>query len=239
MLPSRDYDQAITIFSPEGRLYQVEYALELVNRGAPISGVMSKEGVAFAANETVESILQDPLYSRKIFQFDNHVAACIVGLSSDARVLVEKGRIRCQQNKLLYNEPLDIEVLGRAISDEAQVYTQYAGVRPFGVSMIIGGVDTTGGRLLTTDPSGSYRGYVAVSLGRKSDDGNKALDQKYRDDMSLGEALELAVEVVKLAAEGDISAKTIKGALIPSDTKTFTKVPDEEITRILSKTQNQ
>src|SRR3990170_3033065 len=184
----RAYDRAITIFSPEGRLYQVEYALELVKRGAPIVGVSSKEGVVLAANETPESRLEDPEYFRKIFQLDDHVGAAIAGLSSDARVLISQARIFCQSNRLMYDEPVDIESLTRRLGDLSQVYTQHAGVRPFGVSMIIAGVDNTGPRVLTTDPSGSYRGYKAAAVGRKNEVANKMLEESYKDEITLGNA---------------------------------------------------
>jgi len=229
MISSREYDEAITIFSPDGRLYQVEYALELVKRGAPVAGVTSPEGIVLVANETVETSLQDPRYSWKIFQLDEHVGATIAGLGSDARVLIEQARLLCQQNKLLYDEPLDVEFLARTISDQAQTYTQYAGVRPFGVSMIFGGVDKTGCRLFTTDPSGSYKGYMATALGRKSEEAIAVLDKEYRDNLSLQESLDLALRTVKTASEAEVTSKVIKAAVIPARTRLFRRLTNEEI----------
>jgi len=229
----RAYDRAITIFSPEGRLYQVEYALELVKRGAPIVGVSSPGGAVLAANETPESRLEDPVYFRKIFQLDDHVGAAIAGLSSDARVLIGQARLFCQSNRLLYDEAVDIEVLTRRIGDLAQVYTQHAGVRPFGVSMIIAGVDGSGPRVLTTDPSGSYRGYRATAVGRKSDEANRLLEERYRDDLTLDEAVALAVEAVAAASEGKVTANVVKAAVIPADTRTFRRLTDQEIQKHL------
>lgn len=225
----RAYDRAITIFSPEGRLYQVEYALELVKRGAPIVGVSSPAGVVVAANETPESVLEDAEYFRKIFQLDEHVCVAIAGLSSDARVLINQARVFCQSNRLLYDEVIDVEILTRRIGDISQIYTQHAGVRPFGVSTIIAGVDDTGCRVMTTDPSGSYRGYRAVAVGRKSDDANKLLEEKYKGGMSLDEAVKLAVEAVKIASDGAMSSSNIKVAVIPADTKVFRRLSDEEV----------
>ena len=233
MFMPRAYDRAITIFSPEGRLYQVEYALELVKRGAPIIGIFSPEGAVLAANETPESRLENPEYFRKIFQLDGHVGAAIAGLSSDARVLIAQARLFCQSNRLLYDEPVDIEVLTRRVGDLAQVYTQHAGVRPFGVSMIIAGVDQIRGRVLTTDPSGSYRGYRATAVGRKSDEANRLLEERYRDDISLDEAVGLAVEAVRAASEGDVTSKVVKVAVIPAETRTFRRLTDEEVEKHL------
>ncbi|MFH0850463.1 MAG: archaeal proteasome endopeptidase complex subunit alpha [Candidatus Bathyarchaeota archaeon] len=229
----RAYDRAITIFSPEGRLYQVEYALELVKRGAPIVGVACPQGAIIAANETPESDLEDPEYFRKIYQLDDHVASAIAGLSSDARVLIEQARVYCQSNKLLYDEPLDIEVLARRLGDLAQVYTQHAGVRPFGVSMILAGVDATGSKILTTDPSGAFRGYKATAVGRKSEEANKLLEEKYVDGMSLDEAAKLAVDAVKVASDMEVTAKNVKLATISSDTLAFRRLSEEEVGQLL------
>jgi proteasome alpha subunit len=230
----RAYDRAITIFSPEGRLYQVEYALELVKKGAPIIGVLSKEGTILAANETPESRLEDPIYFKKIFQLDEHIGAAIAGLSSDARVLINQARVFCQSNRLLYDEAVDIEIITRRIGDLAQVYTQHAGVRPFGVSMILAGVDGTGGKILTTDPTGSYRGYKATAIGRKSEEANKLLEERYTEGMSLDDATKLAVDAVKEASDGEVTSKVIKVAVIPTDTKTFRRLSDEEVARFLA-----
>jgi len=230
----RAYDRAITIFSPEGRLYQVEYALELVKRGAPIVGVSCKEGAVIAANETPESDLEDPEYFKKIYQLDDHVASAIAGLSSDARVLIEQARLHCQSNKLLYDEPLDIEVLARRLGDLAQIYTQHAGVRPFGVSMILAGCDVTGSKVITTDPSGAYRGFKATSVGRKSEEASKLLEEKYLDDMSLHDASRLAVEAVKVASDTEVSARNVKVVVVPMDTKMFRRLSEQEVEKLLS-----
>jgi proteasome alpha subunit len=229
----RAYDRAITIFSPEGRLYQVEYALELVKRGAPITGVSCPQGAILAANETPESDLEDPEYFRKIYQLDDHVASAIAGLSSDARVLIEQARVYCQSNKLLYDEPLDIEVLARRLGDLAQMYTQHAGVRPFGVSMIMAGVDATGSKVITTDPSGAYRGFKATAVGRKSDEANKLLEDKYTDGMSLDEAAKLAVDAVKVASDMEVTARNVKVAVIPSETIVFKRLSEAEVEKLL------
>ena len=229
MMRSNQYDAAITIFSPEGRLYQVEYALELVKRGAPIVGVYSPEGVILAADETPESTLDDPNYLKKIFQFDDHVGAAIAGLSSDARVLMGQGRVFCQSNRLLYDEPADIEALIGTLSSRIQVYTQHGGIRPFGVSLIVAGVDTTGPKLMTTDPSGSYRGYKARALGRNADKANTLLDEKYVEGLSMDDAIKLGIEAVDAASGGKVTPATVKVAVIPSEARVFKRLSEEEI----------
>lgn len=233
MMRSNQYDAAITIFSPEGRLYQVEYALELVKRGAPIVGVYSPEGVVLAADETPESTLEDPGYFKKIFQFDDHVGAAIAGLSSDARVLMSQGRVFCQSNRLLYDEPADIDALISTLSGRIQVYTQHGGIRPFGVSLIVAGVDSTGAKLLTTDPSGSYRGYKARALGRNADQANSLLDEKYVEGISLDEAISLAIGAVSVASGGEITPATVKVAVIPSETKVLKRLTEEVVSKYM------
>ncbi len=229
MMRGNQYDAAITMFSPEGRLYQVEYALELVKRGAPIVGVYSPEGVVLAANESPESILEDTTYYRKIFQFDDHIGAAIAGLSSDTRVLIDRGRMYCQSNRLLYDEPADVDGLVGNLSDRIQQYTQHGGVRPFGVSMLIAGVDGVAGKLLTTDPSGSYRGYKARALGRNADDANKLLEDKYVDGLGLDEAIRLAIEAIKTASGDGVTSEVMKVAVIPADTKVMKRLTVEEV----------
>ncbi len=223
------YDRAITVFSPDGRLFQVEYALETVYRGATIIGISCPEGVVIGAEEKIESKLQDPNFSQKIYEVDEHMGAAVVGLSSDARILIDQARIYAQSNRLMYDEPADVEVIAKRIGDLKQLYTQHAGVRPFGVSIIFGGVDRTGNRIFTTDPSGSYRAYKAVAIGIGRETAEKILKGEYRDDLKLDEAVKLAVKCLVKALEARGEKPRIKIAVIPSETKRFRLLPDEEI----------
>jgi proteasome alpha subunit len=231
MSRGREYDEAITIFSPEGRIYQVEYALELVKRGAPVAGVISKEGVALAAVEVLQNNLEDPRFSKKLFELDTHVATVIAGLSPDARVLVREARYACQSNRMTYDEPIGIESLVSNIGDTLQQYTQNAGVRPFGVSMIVAGVDATGPRLITIDPSGSYRGYKAAALGMNSEKAKDLLEKEYKVDLSLNEAIHLAIETIKVAYSNGLKTENVNAAVIAIKDKTFKKLSDEEIAK--------
>ena len=222
------YDRAITVFSPDGRLFQVEYAMELVNRGATVVGIQCAGGVVLGAEENIEN-LEQAGYSWKIFKVDDHVGAAIVGLSSDARILIDQARIYAQSNKLTYDEAIDTEVVTKRICDIQQMYTQHAGVRPFGVSTILAGVDITGSRIMTTDPSGAYRGYKAIGVGRKSEDAIKYLEENYKEDMIMDEAIRVAIGAVKKASGDDILSSNIKVAVIPLETKTFRRLSQEEV----------
>jgi proteasome alpha subunit len=224
------YDRAITVFSPDGRLFQVEYAMELVNRGATILGIRCLEGVVMGAEETVDP-LEEVEYSWKIFKIDDHVAAAIVGLSSDARILIDQARVHAQSNKLTYDEPIDVEVVSKRVCDIKQLYTQHAGVRPFGVSMIFGGVDKTGSRLFGTHPSGTYRGYKARAEGAGRETVFAILNSEYRENMKLEEATKLATKCLVKALEARQLPPRIKIAVIPSETKKMELLSDETIER--------
>jgi proteasome alpha subunit len=225
----REYDEAITIFSPEGRIYQVEYALELVKRGAPVAGSYTKEGVVLAAVEILSSSLEDSRFSKKLFELDTHVATVIAGFSPDARVLVREARLACQGHTMTYDEPIGIEGLVMNVGDLLQQYTQNGGIRPFGVSMIIAGIDSTGPHLLSIDPSGSYRGYKATALGMNSEKGREILEKKYDLKMNLSDLTKLCIETVKTAYGNALKPENINVALIPLTTKTFNKLSEEEV----------
>jgi proteasome alpha subunit len=221
------YDRAITVFSPDGRLFQVEYAMELVNRGATILGIRCSEGVVLGSEENVEP-LEETEYSWKIFRVDDHVGAAIVGLSSDARILIDQARVNAQSNKLTYDEPVDVEVVTKRISDVKQLYTQHAGVRPFGVSIIFAGVDKTGGRVFGTHPSGTYRGYKATAQGAGRDTALAIMREEHRDDMKLEEVTKLAVKCLTKALEARQLPSRIKIAIIPTATKKMEMLSDEK-----------
>ncbi len=233
MSRGREYDGAITIFSPEGRIYQVEYALELVKRGSPIVGIKSEEGVVLAVLEPQLSKLAAPTNSKKIFRIDDHVGVAIAGLSPDARVLIKQARLYCQSNKMTYDEPADIEDLASGVGDLLQRYTQNAGVRPFGVSILFGGVDDHRVSLLTTDPSGSYRGYRATAVGRNSEKAVSVLQQEYRKEITLDEAIALSVQALKEASENDLSADGMNIAVVTKESKKFRTLSVEEIQKYL------
>src|SRR5512136_1658657 len=221
------YDRAITVFSPDGRLFQVEYAMELVNRGATILAIRCAGGVVLGAEETIDP-LEESEYSWKIFKVDDHVGAAIVGLSSDARILIDQARIYAQSNKLTYDEPIDVEVVTKRICDIKQLYTQHAGVRPFGVSMIFAGVDKTGNRVFGTHPSGTYRGYKARAEGAGRETVFAILKDEYNDNLKLEDATKLVVKCLVKALEARQLPPRIKIAVIPADTQKTELLTDEK-----------
>jgi len=223
------YDRAITVFSPDGRLFQVEYALETVNRGATILGIACSDGVVLGAEEKIESKLQDENFMWKLFEVDDHLGAAVVGLGSDARILIDQARVYAQSNKLMYDEPIDIEVVAKRVGDIKQLYTQHAGVRPFGVSIIFGGIDKTGSRLFATDPSGSIRGWKAVAVGVGKETVEGILKTDYNEKLDIETATKLAIKALVKAQEARGEQPRVKIAVIPAATKKMKSLTDEEI----------
>jgi proteasome alpha subunit len=232
------YDRAITVFSPDGRLFQVEYASETVKRGATVLGIASPEAVVLAAEERATSKLQDPSFMWKIFQIDEHVGAAVAGLSCDAHILVDQARIYAQSNRLLYDEPIDIEILTRRIGEIKQLYTQHAGVRPFGISILFGGMDRKGSRIFWTDPSGAYLAYKAWAIGAGGDAANEILEAEYKDSLGLDDSVLLALKCMSKVLEDKIDAQKIRIALIPSTTKKFTKLAPADVDKYLKKLES-
>ncbi|MBX5327284.1 MAG: archaeal proteasome endopeptidase complex subunit alpha [Candidatus Bathyarchaeia archaeon] len=227
------YDRAITVFSPDGRLFQVEYALETVNRGATIVGIASADGIVLGAEEKIESKLQDPQFTWKIFEVDSHLGAAVVGLGSDARILIDQARVYAQSNRLMYDEPIDVEIITKRVGDIKQLYTQHAGVRPFGVSIIFGGVDKTGSRIFSTDPSGSYRAYKAIAVGIGRETVENILKEEYKENMTLEELIKLCTKCLVKSLEARNEAPRIKLAVIPAATKKLKMLTDEEIDKYM------
>ncbi len=227
------YDRAITVFSPDGRLFQVEYALETVYRGSTIIGITCPEGVIIGAEEKIESKLQNPKFTQKIYEVDEHIGAAVVGLSSDARILIDEARVFAQSNRLMYDEPVDVEVVAKRIGDIKQLYTQHAGVRPFGVSIIFAGVDKSGSQLFTTDPSGTYRAYKAVAIGIGRETAENVLREEYRDDLTLEEAIKLGVKCLIKSMQARGEQPRIKISVVPASTRRFRMLSDEEVEKYI------
>jgi len=232
------YDRAITVFSPDGRLFQVEYALETVNRGATILGIACSEGIVLGAEEKIESKLQDESFMWKLFEVDEHLGAAVVGLGSDARILIDQARVYAQSNKLMYDEAIDVEVVAKRVGDIKQLYTQHAGVRPFGVSIIFGGIDKTGSRLFATDPSGSIRGWKAVAVGVGKETVEGILKTDYNEKIDIESATRLTINALVKAQEARGEQPRVKIAVIPAETKKMKMLTDEEVEAYRKKTES-
>ncbi|UIO98440.1 archaeal proteasome endopeptidase complex subunit alpha [Halobaculum sp. CBA1158] len=195
------YDRGITIFSPDGRLYQVEYAREAVKRGTASVGVRTEEGVVLAADKRSRSELMEPASVEKLHKIDDHVGIASAGHVADARQLIDFARRQAQVNRLRYGEEMGIETLTKTVTDHIQQYTQVGGARPFGVALIVGGIEDGEPRLFETDPSGTPYEWKALSIGANRADVRERLEEGYSDDLTIEEGIELALAA--LAESGD------------------------------------
>lgn len=234
MAPQMGYDRAITVFSPDGRLFQVEYAREAVKRGTTAVGVKAKDGVALLVDKRITSRLLEAPSIEKIFQIDDHIGAATSGLVADARVLVDRARVEAQINKYTYDEPIGVEVLAKRVCDFKQTYTQYGGVRPFGTALLIAGVEDTQARLFETDPSGALLEYKATGIGAGRTEAMEVFESKYDDGIDLRGAILLGLEALYVTSESVFDASTIEVGVIELKTRQFKKLTPQEVEEYVS-----
>ncbi len=228
MMASRGYDMTPTMYSPDGRIYQVEYAIETVKRGTLAIGVRTNQGIIMAVEEKPRA-LQTSNITQKIFQVDTHIGIAAAGYIPDARVQVDNARFFSQSNKMVYDEPVEVGTVAKHLADQSHQFTQYSGVRPYGVALIIAGIDQKGESVFVTDPSGTYVPYSAVAIGAGSEEVSDFLEKNYREDLSLEDAAALAVAAINLKTEQKEGTKHIKMAKITSDSKALEKISDSDL----------
>jgi len=226
------YDRAITVFSPDGRLFQVEYAKEAVKRGATAIGIVAKDGVVLVAYKATHSKLTVPDSLKKIFDVDTHIVVTASGLIADARRLVDGARVDSQRHRITYNEPASVESISRSACDLMQVYTQYGGIRPFGVSLLIAGVDD-GPKLFEAEPSGAMAGYYADSIGSGKKEVDEYLEKNYKENMTIDDAIELGIDALKKSAEAKLTAANVEVSYVDVKTKKVRTLKDKEIAKYL------
>lgn len=228
------YDRAITIFSPEGRLYQVEYALEAVRRGKTAVGIKAANGVVVGVHKEATSPLMDLEQIQKIYIIDKHIGCAIAGLHADARILVDFSRVQSQINQITYGEPIDVEVLTKKVCDLKQQYTQVGGIRPFGVSLLIVGADRQGPQVFTTDPSGSYWSWRATAIGFNSDAARDYLEKHYKPTIKLfPAAVKLCIDTIRHVVEEKLDEKAMELSYVDLEKREFTNLTPEQIREYL------
>merc|ERR1711871_1508210 len=195
---ARRYDSRTTIFSPEGRLYQVEYAMEAIGHAGAAIGILGTDGVVLAAEKkTTSKLLESDKTSEKMYMVDEHIACAVAGIRADPNILINNARLSAQRHLFKYNEPMPVEQLIQSICDLKQGYTQFGGMRPFGVSFLFAGYDKHFGfQLYQSDPSGNYGGWKATAIGANNSSAQSILKQEYNEDMDLDAALLLAIKVL-------------------------------------------
>ncbi|MFB6244973.1 MAG: archaeal proteasome endopeptidase complex subunit alpha [Candidatus Nanohaloarchaea archaeon] len=220
----QQYDRGITIFSPDGRLFQVEYAKEAVKKGATALGLVYEDGVILAATRSTQDLrVRNP---EKVFKVDEHVGIATSGLVADGRNLVDETREEAQKYLMTYDEPIPMNVLSKFVADRCQHFTQYGGVRPYGVSTIAGGVKDGEARVYQTDPSGTLNQWRAVAIGKGGDEATEHLEENWEEDLGEEEAVELAVNALK-AGEEELEAENVELSVVSEEDDYRAVSPDE------------
>ena len=218
------YDRAITMFSPDGRLLQVEYAKKTVRQGSTAIGMVCSDGVLLVADKRVVDSLVVPESVEKIWQIDEHIGASASGILSDARVLIDRAQLKAQQNRVTYDSEIDTLTIVKDICDLKQVCTQSGGLRPFGVSVLVAGIDDHTPRLFETDPIGIYFQYRATAIGEGEVEVEEILHSEYRPDLTIDEGLKLSLKALKKVLGENFKVERIDAASINITDKKFKRV---------------
>jgi len=228
------YDRTSTMFSPDGRLLQVEYAKKTIRQGSTAIGIVCKDGVLLITDKRITNKLIVNESVEKLFQIDAHIGAAVSGFVSDGRILVEKARVRSQQHQVTYGGPIDILELVKYVCDMKQWFTQVGGARPFGVSLLFGGIDEDNGlKLFVTEPSGIYFQYKAISVGEGEVEVNSILEKEYRDNMNLDAGIKLGVKALRKVLGKEFDIERLSAAKIDLISKKFNKINLDEIKRLV------
>jgi 20S proteasome subunit alpha 5 len=236
-LTRSEYDRGVNTFSPEGRLFQVEYAIEAIKLGSTAIGIQTSEGVVLAVEKRVTSTLIEPRSIEKIMEIDKHIGCAMSGLIADSRTMIDKARVEAQSHWFTYNELMKVESVTQAVSNLALAFgdddaDQGAMSRPFGVALLFAGVDNNGPQLFHMDPSGTFIQYEAKAIGSGSEGAQQALQEVYHKSMTLKEASSEALKILKQVMEEKLSATNIEMATITPKDK-FKMFDNDELEKLI------
>ncbi|MBI2657028.1 archaeal proteasome endopeptidase complex subunit alpha [Candidatus Woesearchaeota archaeon] len=233
------YDRAITMFSPDGRLLQVEYAKKTVRQGSTAIGMVCSDGVLLVADKRVVDSLIVPESVEKIWQIDEHIGASASGILSDARVLIDRAQLRAQQNRVTYDSEIDTLTIVKDICDLKQICTQSGGLRPFGVSVLVAGIDDHTPRLFETDPIGIFFQYRATAIGEGEIEVEEILHSEYKPDLTIDEGLRLSLKALKKVLGENFNVERVDAAYIGITEKKFRRVAKSRMEKMSSELKDE
>jgi len=222
------YDRASIIFSPDGRLLQVEYARKTVKQGPSVIGIVCKDGVLLVADKRIIDRLIVPKSIEKVFEVDDHICAAVAGIISDGRVLIERAQVMAQQHKVTFDEPINVRNLVKEICNIKQLYTQVGGARPFGVSVLFAGINDKP-QVFVTDPTGIFFEFKATAIGEGETELKEILDKEYKDNMSIEDGIKLSLKGLKKVLGKEFDINRLDGAYIKTAEKKFRKLKREDL----------
>jgi len=191
------YDRTATMFSPEGTILQVEYANKSVRLGSASIGMVCSDGIFILADRRVKDKLVVQQSANKIYEIDSHIIASAAGITSDARVLIERAQVLAQQHRITYDSPIEPELIIKEICNIKQQFTQFGGARPFGVSMMLAGIKDKKPELYTSEATGNYFSYYANAIGENDEKIKENLREKYRPESNIRKGVKIALEIFK------------------------------------------
>ncbi|MFA6023400.1 MAG: archaeal proteasome endopeptidase complex subunit alpha [Candidatus Pacearchaeota archaeon] len=220
------YDRAATMFSPDGHLLQVEYAEKTVRLGSSSIGIVCTDGIVLVSDRRINDKLILPESANKIYEIDSHIIASAAGILSDARVLIERARILAQQNRVTYDSPIEVEEIIREIANTKQQFTQYGGARPFGVAIIVGGIERNEPKLFSSDITGNYFSYHAMAIGENDEKIKEMLRLKYNKNLNINGGIKLALDIFKEILGKNFETSRFDVAYIEKDDKKIIKLDE-------------
>ncbi|MBW2970919.1 archaeal proteasome endopeptidase complex subunit alpha [Candidatus Woesearchaeota archaeon] len=227
------YDRAITLFSPDGRLLQVEYAKKTVRQGSTAIGFVCKDGVLLVTDKRIVDKLVVVDAVEKIFQIDDHIISTASGILSDARVLIERAQLKSQQHRVTYDTPVDTTTIVKDIANLKQLCTQSGGLRPFGVSLLVAGIDEDGPKLFETDPTGIYFQYRASVIGEGETEVEEMLHKEYKDNLTIDECLKLAIKALTKFLGKDFNVDRIDAAYVKTADPKMVRLDNGKIKKVV------
>jgi proteasome alpha subunit len=223
------YDRAATMFSPQGHLLQVEYAEKAVRLGSSSVGMICTDGVFIIADLRIDDKLIVTKSANKIYEIDSHLMSSVAGILSDARVLIERAQVLAQQHRITYDSPIEPELIIKDISNLKQQFSQYGGARPFGVSLMVGGINNKKPELYTSDITGNYLAYLANAIGEDDEKIKEKLREQYKKDLTMKKGAKIAIDILKEIQDKRFNIHRFELVYIKSENSELKRLTGEEI----------